>query len=254
MLAALVLASCLAGSPAPPLAILIDDIGYRIDTDLAALGLAGAYSYAILPHAPHGARFARAASALGRDSLLHLPMEAEGHDQLLGPGALRVGMDAGTIAATLEAALASLPTVIGVNNHMGSRLTADSRSMDSLAAGVARHRGLFYVDSRTTPRTVAARAMRALGVPTLERDVFLDNVLQPEAIRHQLATLVARARRQGHALGIAHPHRVTLAVLRAWEPTDAGVRLVPVSALFAPAAATQAVAATPCADVQVDGG
>jgi len=232
VLTALALAACLAGAPAPAVAILLDDIGYRSDADLAALGLAGAYSYAILPHAPHGARFALAARALSRDSLLHLPMEAERDNDLLGPGALRHDMDATTIEATLAAALANVPAVVGLNNHMGSRLTAETAAMRALAAGVARRPGLFFVDSRTTARTVAATAMRGHGVPTLERDVFLDNVPREAAIRRQLAALVARARHQGHALGIGHPQRATLTVLRAWRPADDGVRLVPVSRLL----------------------
>jgi len=253
VLAALALASCLAGGPVPSVAILIDDIGYRLDTDLAALGLAGDYSYAILPHTPHGRRFAQAAAALGRDSLLHMPMEAVRHNRLLGPGALLRGMDGTTIGDTLDAALTSLPSVIGLNNHMGSRLTADANAMRALAAGVARRPGLFFVDSRTTARTVAADAMRARGVPTLERDVFLDNVLRPGAIRRQLARLVERARRQGRALGIAHPHRATLAVLRAWRPGADGVRLVPVSRLLQAGPGLKAVAGSDCGEAAKGG-
>lgn len=247
MFAALVLSACLAAGTPPAVAILIDDIGYRVDADLAALGLPGAYSYAILPHTPHGARFARAATALARDALLHLPMEAERGNALLGPGSLRLGMDAPTITDTLEAALASLPTVVGLNNHMGSRLTADRGAMQVLATGVARHRGLFFVDSRTTARTTAAQAMRERGVPTLERDVFLDHVPREQAVQRQLAVLVARARRVGHALGIAHPHRETLSVLRAWRPDAAGVRLVPVSTLFAEPLQVETMASGECA-------
>ena len=236
----------MAGGSVPPVAILIDDIGYRIDADLTALGLAGDYSYAILPHTPHGARFARAAQALARDSLLHLPMEAERGNAMLGPDALRRGMSANEIGETLAAALTSLPGIIGLNNHMGSRLTADVTAMEALAASVARHRGLFFVDSRTTPLTVAAPSMRARGIATLERDVFLDNVRRPRAIRRQLAALVARAKRHGRALGIAHPYRETIAVLRAWQPSADEVRLVPVSKLFDTAPALRPVVATDC--------
>lgn len=235
--AALALAACLAaaqGPPPPRVAILIDDIGYDRAGDLGSLGLGGAYSYAILPHAPHGARFAAAARALGRDALLHLPMEAEHRNSLLGPDALRRGMDERAIVATLADALASVGPVVGVNNHMGSRLTREAGAMRRFARSFdLAARGLFFVDSRTTPRTVAARELRAAGIAVLERDVFIDHVPRPAAIQSQLGRLVTLARRRGAALGIAHPHRATLAALRGFSPGRSGVTLVPVSRLLA---------------------
>ena len=236
-LATLALGTCLAlaGAGAPPLprvAILIDDIGYQPAADLDALGLAGAYSYAILPHAPHGARFAAAASALGRDSLLHLPMEAEHSNELLGPGALRRHMDEVSMRTTLAAALDSVGAVVGVNNHMGSRLTREPRAMRRFALSLGRTAPrLFFIDSRTTPRTVAASVLRKAGIPVLERDIFLDHVRRPAAIRQQLERLVRLAHRRGSALAIGHPHRETLSVLRGFRPGAAGVRLVPASSL-----------------------
>lgn len=234
-LAALAFGACLAGAglpPAPRVAILIDDIGYQSTADLQALGLAGAYSYAVLPHAPHGARFSAAARALGRDSLLHLPMEAESRNELLGPGALRRGMDEPAMTATLEDALASVAPVVGINNHMGSRLTREPRAMRRLALSLGHTAPqMFFVDSRTTPRTVAASVLRKAGIPVLERDVFLDHVRRPSAIRQQLERLVRLAHRRGSALGIGHPYRETLSVLRGFRPAAAGVRLVPISAL-----------------------
>lgn len=243
-LATLALGACLAlagasAPPAPRIAILIDDIGYQPAADLDALGLAGAYSYAILPHAPHGARFSAAANALGRDSLLHLPMEAERSNELLGPGALRRRMDESTMTATLAAGLASVGPVVGINNHMGSRLTREPRAMQRLALSLGRAAPhLFFIDSRTTPRTVAASVLRRAGIPVLERDVFLDHVRNPSAIRRQLELLVRVAHRRGSALGIGHPYRETLSVLRGFRPGAAGVRLVPASSLTVDAAIT----------------
>jgi len=254
-LAALALAACVAAGPAPAVAILIDDIGYQIAADLSALGLPGAFSYAVLPHAPHSARFVAAARALRRDSLLHLPMEAEVRNGLLGPGALTHGMTKAAIVDTLDKALASVPAVVGISNHMGSRLTREQRPMDILAREVAGKPALFFVDSRTTARTVAAHVMRQRGVPTLERDVFLDNLRRPAAIRQQLATLIARAKRQGFALGIGHPYRETLAVLRAWRPVADQVRLVRISDLLTlpKAVVTPVQGATDCATLPRNG-
>lgn len=232
VLAVLTFAACLFGPPLPRVAIVIDDIGYRVRADLDALGLGGAYSYAILPHTPHGARFAVTAQALSRDSLLHLPMEAERRNHLLGPGALRREMDAAAVEATVTDALASVPTAIGISNHMGSRLTADAAAMRTLAASVALRPGLAFIDSRTTARTAAASEMRRRGVPVLERDVFLDDVAERSAIRRRLEDLVTHAKRHGSALGIGHPHAATLSVLRDWRPRRHGVALVPISVLL----------------------
>jgi polysaccharide deacetylase 2 family uncharacterized protein YibQ len=138
------------------------------------------------------------------------------------------------VVATLAEALASVAPVVGINSHMGSRLTGDEAAMRRFARGLgATGPDLFFVDSRTTPRSVAGRVLRASGIRVLERDVFLDHVPRPAAVRRQLERLLAVARRRGHALGIGHPHRATLDVLRAFSPARAGVKLVPVSALLA---------------------
>lgn len=231
MLATLVLAACAAASPLPAVSIIIDDIGYQARLDLGALGLPGAYSYAVLPHSPHGASFASAAYALGRETLLHLPMQAERHNRLLGPDALTSDMNDMAIARTLDSALASVPHAVGLNNHMGSVLTREPAPMRALAGALAAYPELLFVDSRTTPHTRAAKMMRERGVPTLERDVFIDNQRTGAAIRHQLSVLAARAQQQGTALGIAHPYPETLLELRRWRPGAARVRLVPIGEL-----------------------
>jgi hypothetical protein len=222
----------------PLVAVIIDDLGERAASHAAVLTLPRAVTLAILPHRAHSASLAQAARERGHEVLLHLPMEALGGERL-GPGGLTSALDKRAFRARLHGALASVPGAVGVNNHMGSRLTGEVRPMLWLMAALAGD-GLVFIDSRTTADTVAYLAARAAGLPSTERDVFLDNVLDPVSVRTALAELVAHARRHGSALGIAHPHPGSLAVLAEALPRleAEGVRLVGVRELIAHRAGT----------------
>ena len=215
------------------IALVIDDLGRRpsdLET-IAALGVPVAH--AVLPYEPRSAEIARRAAAAGAEILLHLPMEAaEGDDP--GPGALWLGMGDAELVAATEAALAAVPGAVGINNHMGSAVTADAAAM-AVVLGVARQRGLYYLDSRTTPETVGFRLARELGVPAAERQVFLDDTLSPAAIRAEFDRLLALAAEEGSAIAIGHPHAATFALLAAEVPKAraAGFRFVPLSELLA---------------------
>ncbi|MDI9630343.1 MAG: divergent polysaccharide deacetylase family protein [Acidobacteriota bacterium] len=215
------------------IALVIDDLGRRpsdLET-IAALGVPVAH--AVLPYEPHSAALAAAAAAAGAEVLLHLPMEAlDGEDP--GPGALRLGMDDAALAAATRAALAAVPEAVGINNHMGSALSADRRAM-AVVLGVARERGLFFLDSRTTAATVGFRLARELGVPAAERQVFLDDSLSAADIEAELERLRALALEEGSAIAIGHPHPVTFAQLAAEVPRAqaAGVQFVRLSELLA---------------------
>ncbi|MGD9603459.1 MAG: divergent polysaccharide deacetylase family protein [Gammaproteobacteria bacterium] len=228
--AALLIAGC-AVAP-PPVAILIDDLGYRRTEGAAAIALPGPVAVAVLPHTPHGPLLARAARAAGKEVLLHMPMEADTRHTGLGQGALRVRMDRAAFDNTLRNALASVPHLSGLNNHMGSRLTRDPERMNWLMGTLRRAGPRFFVDSRTTPQTVAARAARHHGLAHLSRDVFLDTSPSRGAIARALRELVGIAHRQGSALAIGHPLPQTLAALAAWNPAREGVRLVSLQALL----------------------
>ena len=215
------------------IALVIDDLGRR-PSDLATIAALGVpVAHAVLPYEPHSAAMAAAADAAGAEVLLHLPMEAlDGEDP--GPGALRLGMDDAALAAATRAALAAVPEAVGINNHMGSALSADRRAM-AVVLGVARERGLFFLDSRTTAATVGFRLARELGVPAAERQVFLDDSLSAADIEAELERLRALALEEGSAIAIGHPHPVTFAQLAAEVPRAqaAGVRFVRLSELLA---------------------
>jgi polysaccharide deacetylase 2 family uncharacterized protein YibQ len=143
-----------------------------------------------------------------------------------GPMALNSGMAADEIARRLGWNLAQVPGLVGINNHEGSRFTADSASLEPVMASL-RARHLFFLDSRTGPDSQAEAAARAAGVLTAGRDVFLDDDPSQAAVGAQLETLAREAKRAGVAIAIGHPHDVTLKMLAAWLAQDHGVTLVP---------------------------
>lgn len=227
-----------AGASRGVVALVLDDVGHD-DGSLAALEeLPGPLALAVLPRAARARDAAALAKRKGWDLLVHLPMEPE--DGASEPGTLRIGDDAATAAARVDEALRRLPGAVGLNNHQGSKATADAPLMRGLLAAV-RDRGLFFLDSKTTPASVAEREARALGVSTLARDVFLDDVRAEEAAaggpREAIAAAWERAltvaERRGHAVVIGHPRRETFAFLKgAAAPLAARrLRLVRISEL-----------------------
>lgn len=221
-----------AAPPAlPVISIIIDDIGYRHIDDRDAMALPGPIAYAIMPHSPHAVEMSGLATRSGKDIILHLPMEAieENNNRFLGPGALRHDMDETQFITMLVYDLRSVPNIIGVNNHMGSLLSADSEKMGWLMAYLD-VRKIFYIDSVTTGHSVAALAARSRNVPYLRRDVFLDNSTRSEDIEAQFNELVRIARHKGSAIAIGHPHPETIKVLAAElnRLDEYGVRLISV--------------------------
>jgi polysaccharide deacetylase 2 family uncharacterized protein YibQ len=130
----------------------------------------------------------------------------------LEPGTLELSMSADSFAKLFTESLSQLPHATGVNNHTGSLLTAHRLPMEWLMANIAQ-RGLYFLDSRTTPFTVAETTARELAVPTIRRDVFLDHVRSRQHLEDAFTRSLQIARSKGHAVVIAHPHKMTLAFL-----------------------------------------
>lgn len=220
----------------PRLAIVIDDLGRSIaDIDrLAAIGVP--LTYAVLPFESRTSEVVRRLKSRGEEILLHLPMEAEGGLDP-GPGALRRDMAPAEIEAATRSALAAVPGAVGVNNHMGSRLSTSPRALRAIL-GVLRERGLYYLDSRTTAETLGYSLARDLGLAAGERQVFLDTERDPAAIRHQWQRLLDMATSRGGAIAIAHPYPETLEILATELPraVELGFEVVTASTMIEPPA------------------
>lgn len=218
-----------ASGGTPRLAIVVDDIGYAdlVSDQLHELGIP--VTGAVIPAAPYARSEAQRLHAFGLEQIIHLPMQpkdpANHHprDQFV-----LLDSSDGEIAALVDGALEAVPYARGANNHMGSLLTSDEAAARRMLAAL-KARGLFFVDSKTAPTTVAYAQARRLQVPTALRDVFLDDEPTYEHAAAQLRRLVEIARQQGRALAIGHPFPTTLAALRDAVPW---LRQQPVEIVF----------------------
>jgi len=200
-------------APVAKVAIVIDDFGQNLEVAKKFLSIPLPLSFAILPNQRHTAEIAELAHAHHREVLLHLPMEPQGYPKMdPGSGALLTSMSRGRLRRTLLAALDSTPYFIGVNNHMGSKFTENTPSMRVVMSEL-RHRKLFFLDSATTGDSVGFALAREYGIPARKRDIFLDHTLTDEAVQSQVDQLIRKAKIEGTALAIGHPHEVTLKAL-----------------------------------------
>lgn len=214
------------------LGLVIDDLGRSLQEvqEIAALGVP--VTYAVLPFESLTPRVVEDLRRRQVEILCHLPMEPAGKENP-GFGALREGMSPTELVETTNRALDAVPGAVGVNNHMGSEISADPAAMRAVL-GVLAERGLYYLDSRTSAQSVGYREAIALGLPAAERLVFLDPEPGAEAVRQEFRRFLDLARERGAAIAIGHPHPTTFAVLRDEIPRAraAGFEFVPVSFLL----------------------
>ncbi len=218
--------------PGPKLTIVIDDMGEHAEFARALARLSFPVTFSIWPNAGQSRETAAVARKAGREVLAHVPMQPKGWPGINpGPQALYVSMDADEIRQTLRRNLDRLPEAVGINNHMGSRFTESAPGMGTVMDVLA-ERGLFYLDSVTSPRSVGAAEARQAGLRAFKRDVFLDNERNVQAIIHQLRLTESLARRNGRAIAIGHPHPETLEALAQWaKDRDGRIAVVPLSGL-----------------------
>lgn len=232
-LISLILATPAAAKGPVYVAIIIDDMGNNLELGRQAINLPGPLTYSVLPYTRYSRTLATDANHLGKEVMLHEPM-ANVSGMALGPGALVPELTQAQFIRTFEDALASVPYARGVNNHMGSYLTQQTKEMEWLMADIKRHR-LFFIDSRTTAHTVAYKVAEQNSVFASRRDVFLDDVLSFYDIDRQFRELIRTAKRNGTAIAIGHPHEVTLEYLSMAIPhlAEEGVHILPASNLIA---------------------
>ncbi|MCF8879104.1 divergent polysaccharide deacetylase family protein [Hyphobacterium sp. SN044] len=200
----------------PAIILVIDDIGADEALSMRALDLPAEINFAILPNTELAPEFAVAARGRGHETLIHLPMQPAGEGDP-GPNALAAGQSADTVRDTLQWAMAQVPGARGFNNHMGSALTLDEAAMTTLFSE-ARAFDLYFLDSVTAPRSIAARIANNNGIEAASRDIFIDHINNIEAIEAQLRVIEYQADQDGHVIAIGHPRELTLDALAAWIP------------------------------------
>ena len=221
----------------PQIAVIIDDMGYQLQNGLRAIALPGALTLSILPHSPNGWVLARIGHKIGKEIMLHAPM-SNIRGLPLDQGGLTEEMNHTDFINTLNNNLNAIPHISGVNNHMGSSLTQKPQPMQWLMTTL-KQRGLYFIDSRTSAESLAWETALTHQLPSLKRDVFLDNDRDPEKISTQFLLLLRLAKKNGYALAIGHPYTETLNVLEKNLKLlqENGIKLVSVSQLLQQTAA-----------------
>jgi len=201
-----------AATTGPRLAIIIDDCGQWPATERAFIALPVPLTLSVLPDVRYNHAIEHEAAAAGKGVMLHLPMETlSGVNP--GPGKVTTDMDDAAITAQVEHDLHDVDLAQGVNNHEGSKATADVRVMNAVISVLAKD-GRFFIDSRTNARSVGERIAGEHGVRTAARDVFLDNRADVDYTAGQLRQVAALAEQNGSAIAIGHPRPTTLEALR----------------------------------------
>jgi len=228
-----------AGPPVfePKVAIIVDDIGLSKEPIDKLVELPAPVTIAVLPNLPYSRYAAEAARNKGLDVMLHLPMEPMESSGYMGFDAgedvLLVGLSKEDVMAKLDKNLSSVPYIKGVNNHMGSKFMENQELMDMVLEEID-GRGLFFIDSLTSPGSVGYKTALKMGMKTGKRDVFLDHSSKDAAhVKSQIERLVGVAEKNGYAVGICHPYPGTIAALTEMMPQIEGrVDIVPVSSIL----------------------
>ena len=213
------------------IAIVLDDMGLNRKRSNEVFELERPLTLSFLSYAPNLIEQTTIASSRGHELMLHLPMEPLG-DEDPGPGALLVDMRNMELKQKLNLALEKFPNFIGINNHMGSRFTSNSKLMEFLLSSLKK-RGYLFLDSVTTSGSVALRLGRRLAAPVVARDIFLDDIDNEKEVKLRLAQTEFIAKKTGTAIAIGHPRKATLRVLKDWMHNleQKKIQLVPLSAI-----------------------
>lgn len=214
----------------PLVAIIIDDVGYDRRLAKKLMNISSAITLSILPFSPHQKEIATNAKNNGTDVMLHLPMEPLKYPAIdSGKGTLLANMTPDELIEQLKKNIEDVPYIVGVNNHMGSKITANAPQIYQIFSILKKH-NLFFVDSRTTNKSVCKPSARLFQIPFAERNVFLDNIQDKISIQKQFEKLVKIAERDGLAVGIGHAYKITCTVLQEEIPKSKNkVKFVPVS-------------------------
>lgn len=220
--------------PKARIAIVVDDLGRDLRMLRRLLAIDLDLTMAVMPEEPHTRQTAELAHRAGREVLVHMPMEPESYPRNdPGPGALLLGQDRSEIERRVTRMFENVPHAVGGNNHMGSRFTQYAEGLQ-VVFEVMKNSSLFFVDSRTSPGSVAFLEARRAKIPAVSRDIFLDNSQDVDAIARQIREAVKMARSRGKVVAICHPYSQTVEALQqeAAFLRQQDVEVVPVSRLL----------------------
>ena len=194
--------------------LVIDDFGYRNDSvSDGFLDLNIPITCAIIPGHLQSRKFAQKAFAAGKEVIIHMPMESSlntpGEDEYK----IKSVMTSEEVEWRIREVLKEMPEAIGMNNHQGSKATTNGKVM-SVLGSVLKANNKFFIDSRTTSKTVAEEIMRSIGVPTIRRHVFLDNDDSKDKISERIDEVARLAQKQGIAVAIGHAKPNTLKAIK----------------------------------------
>jgi len=215
------------------IAVIIDDIGFELQIVRKLASLPVPVSFAILPYTPHAVEAARLLHTAGKEILLHLPMESVGYPNVFpGEGALTTDLTVEEIRSRVREAVAAVPFISGVNNHMGSRFMEDGARL-AVVMEELQAKNLFFIDSLTTESSRGRESAKRAGVRFAARDIFIDHVPGRDAALKNLTGVVRKERTSGlPILMIGHPHRETEQAIRAAIPVwqAEGIKVISISA------------------------
>lgn len=212
-----------AKSNASDLIIIIDDIGNNYTLGKRIVDIDAPMTLAFLPHTPFAKKLAIESHNSGKENILHAPMENTSAAPL-GPGALTLALNEEEFKQSLNGSIASIPFIQGINNHMGSLLTESHQQMQWVMKALTQH-NLYFIDSLTTPKSVAFKYAQQDNIPALKRDVFLDNTTEEAQLNRQWNKAIRLAKQRGHAVLIAHPYAETSKFLAQKIPQLEGIKL-----------------------------
>ncbi|NQV85210.1 MAG: divergent polysaccharide deacetylase family protein [Rhodospirillales bacterium] len=223
--------------PAPKsiakIAIVIDDLGIDKARTARTLELKGPLTLSFLAYAPGLASQTKAAGDAGHELWMHIPMEPGSPDIDPGPNVLLTGLPEKELRASVQWNLSQFSHYVGVNNHMGSRFTADLLGMRVVMQELKK-RNLLFLDSITSGHSVARQVAGEIGVPFIGRNIFIDHLDETPEILKRLAEVERLAAKSGYAVAIGHPREKTLRAIGPWLDSleSRGFQLVRLSSLI----------------------
>jgi len=216
----------------PKAAFIIDDLGYETEVAKKMMELEFPVALSILPFLQYSEFTAEEGEKNNKEIMLHLPMEANNSGADPGPGAIKSDMSEEEIRQAVRDCIFNFPYIIGVNNHMGSKITEDREIMEIVLEEIKKY-NLFFIDSVTTKDSIAYEVAREMEIKSAVRSVFLDNENDMDYIKGQMLEVQETALREGEAIAIGHSRINTFYVLKRMVPEliKAGIEIVPVSEL-----------------------